>query len=261
MNARTVSAAVSSVARRRRRASAQLATAPVPVPLSSIRQPASSGSRGTNSASSASGSRTSRRPRVNAAMQRADDRLVFANGVAIRAVAQTDRVPIVVACLHLRLESERDQRRLERFLACGAVAQGELSSDLSAGGLNCPQPARARSHRAREPTAKISVGARRLPSPAAHRVRSSMHHAVVHGPDERGRARPDQPSPGDRGVPAPRWGAGRGARRAPPSPPAARARRVARTAALWSAERAHRRVTWPAAGRSQRHRSLQSPTV
>ena len=111
----------------------------------------------------------------DAAVQRADRRLVLKHGVAVGAVRKTDRHGRVAIDRHGRLEPERRQRAHEGVGAGRGVGCREFSADCSAGGLDRAQARAARRDRATQPTREILIPAWRLTSrPGARRDRPAI---------------------------------------------------------------------------------------
>lgn len=93
-----------------------------------------------------------------APMQSADDRLVLASRVAVRAVGQANRG--VPSCVQrwTRLKPQCGQRRLEGLFAGCASLRGQLPSDLAARRFDSAQAARARSGGTCQPPRQVGVG-------------------------------------------------------------------------------------------------------
>jgi hypothetical protein len=97
-----------------------------------------------------------------AAVQRADDVLVLAHGVAVRAVAQPAAQPSLRPRVELGLKPQRREHVADRLLGRRRSSRGEFLADLAAGGLDLAQARGRRGNRAGEPASERAIGVRRV---------------------------------------------------------------------------------------------------
>ena len=131
--------------------------------------------------------------RRDAAVQRADGRLVLPHGAAVRAVAQHVAEPVRAPALEARREAERGQRVLHRVAGSAARRAGRAARGRPRGRPARSPPgraaARARARASREPAVRLSGPGR----PAAPPARSPTRGAAGRAPGPRSGARAARP--------------------------------------------------------------------